>query len=107
MAGERLIDVMIKRADNTTFTGIHCSNCGSCEAHVYDSRNNKVSNARRRRYQCAKCGHRYTTYEIPAEVYERVKSMRIDAAKFDTVITQLRAIKVQFGDSNGHRNSKT
>lgn len=93
---------MIKRADNATFTGIHCSNCGSGEAHVYDSRNNKVSNARRRRYQCAKCGHRYTTYEIPAEVYEKVMSMKISTVQFNNVIAQLRAIKMQFGDSNGH-----
>jgi transcriptional regulator NrdR family protein len=46
---------------------LHCPECGT-KAEVIDSRVNHLSFVRRRR-RCTneKCGHRYTTFEVPAE----------------------------------------
>ena len=96
---------MIKQLDmahGRPFAGIHCPKCGSVESHVTDSRNHEVNNARRRRYECNRCRHRYTTYEIPGEDYERLQTVKLDISQIDSVIAVLRMIKVQFnGESNG------
>lgn len=84
-------------------TSIRCPECGSEKSYVYDSRNHTRKNARRRRLQCAGCNHRYTTYEILAVEYEKMLALEINVKEFEAVIAQLRAIKAQFGDSNGHR----
>ena len=99
---------MIKQSDiarGRPFTGIHCAKCGSIDSHVLDSRNHEVDNARRRRHQCNNCNHRYTTYEVPAEEYEKIQTIKMDVSQIDSVVSLLRMIKAQFGEdgSNGHR----
>lgn len=42
---------------------MHCSKCGSLEDKVIDSRLSKDGRSIRRRRECVKCGHRFTTYE--------------------------------------------
>jgi transcriptional regulator NrdR family protein len=42
---------------------MHCSKCASLEDKVIDSRLSKDGRAIRRRRECLKCGHRFTTYE--------------------------------------------
>ena len=96
---------MIKQTDTARgrpFAGIHCPKCGSIESHVTDSRNNETSNSRRRRYECNRCRHRYTTYEVSGEDYERLQTVKLDISQIDSVIAVLRMIKVQFnGGANG------
>lgn len=80
--------------------GIQCPECNG-ESRVTDSRDG--IDARRRRRECYICKHRYTTYEIHAEQYDKLQTLRVDTEQFDSIIATLRAIKVQFGESNGHR----
>ncbi|MDB5160997.1 MAG: nrdR [Candidatus Saccharibacteria bacterium] len=40
-----------------------CHHCGSCENKVIESRDVADGEAIRRRRECLKCGHRFTTYE--------------------------------------------
>ena len=42
---------------------MRCTKCGDLEDKVIDSRSSKDGCAIRRRRECLKCGHRYTTYE--------------------------------------------
>ena len=42
---------------------MHCSKCSSLEDKVIDSRLSKDGRSIRRRRECARCSHRYTTYE--------------------------------------------
>jgi len=42
---------------------MHCPSCGHEEDRVVDSRATKENSAVRRRRECLKCGHRFTTYE--------------------------------------------
>jgi transcriptional repressor NrdR len=42
---------------------MHCPSCGHEEDRVVDSRSTKENSAVRRRRECLKCGHRFTTYE--------------------------------------------
>lgn len=42
---------------------MYCSKCGDLEDRVVDSRLSKDGRSIRRRRECVKCGHRYTTYE--------------------------------------------
>ncbi|MCH2176292.1 MAG: transcriptional regulator NrdR [Lentisphaeria bacterium] len=48
-----------------------CPNCQSLESKVIDSRNSKSGANIRRRRQCQKCQHRFTTLEelIPSEMF--------------------------------------
>jgi hypothetical protein len=75
---------------------VQCPECNG-ESKVIDSRD--VFEARRRRRECLRCKHRYSTYEIHAEHYNRVVA---NLAQVDSIMETLRA-KVQPGDSNGHR----
>lgn len=68
---------------------------------MFNSRD--VDKARWRRRRCTSCGHRYSTYEIHADEYERIQKLQVDVAEVESVIAILDAIKIQFGDSNGHR----
>jgi len=43
-----------------------CPFCGDTNTKVLDSRLCKEDTAIRRRRECNKCGHRFTTYEIPS-----------------------------------------
>lgn len=78
--------------------GVQCPRCNG-ESRVFNSRD--VNGARWRRRRCVQCGHRYSTYEIHAKEYERLK--RIDVSQIDAAITVLRTIKTQLGECNGHR----
>ncbi|HET9850214.1 MAG TPA: transcriptional regulator NrdR [Candidatus Saccharimonadales bacterium] len=40
-----------------------CHHCGSCDSKVIESRDVAEGEAIRRRRECLKCGHRFTTYE--------------------------------------------
>ncbi len=42
---------------------MYCSKCGSLEDKVIDSRLSKDGRSIRRRRECLKCNHRFTTYE--------------------------------------------
>ena len=44
-----------------------CPRCGKSAVRVLESR--KAQHGQRRRKQCEKCKHRFTTYEIPSETY--------------------------------------
>ena len=47
-----------------------CPECGSSDTHIVDTRS--IREAVRRRRQCRDCRQRWTTYEITAEVFERL-----------------------------------
>lgn len=68
---------------------MRCSSCGHNESKVVDSRPSEDGMAIRRRRECLKCGHRFTTYERlgdnplivvkadgSSEAYNRQKFMR-------------------------------
>lgn len=84
--------------------------CPQCKTNsitsVIDTRDVPGKRARRRRHECSWCKGRFTTYEIMAEEYEKLRVVQIDVAKFDSVIATLRALKVQFGETNGHHQIK-
>lgn len=80
---------------------VQCPRCNS-QSKVFNSRD--VNQARWRRRRCMKCGHRYSTYEIHAEEYERLQ--QVDVNKIDAAITVLNTIKTQLGDSNGNSERK-
>lgn len=80
---------------------IVCPHCNGLDAFTVDSRYCLDTQARRRRYECSRCEQRFTTYEVPAVEYEKIQTMNIDTKQFDSVIASLRAIKAQFGQSNG------
>ena len=44
--------------------------------HVLDSRYTKGLEAQRRRRKCDRCGHRFTTYELPVTQYRAILTMR-------------------------------
>lgn len=70
---------------------------------MIDSRDSLSGKSRRRRHECNNCGERFTTYEITAAEYEKIKAIRIDVAQLTTTIATPRALKAQFGDNNnGH-----
>lgn len=70
---------------------VQCPKCNG-PSHVLDSRDEET--ARRRRRQCDNCHHRYTTYEIHADEYNRIR-------KLEPVIATLIATANQFGATNG------
>ena len=51
-----------------------CEQCKGVDVRVTDSRRLKYAIKRRR--ACNKCNHRWTTYEVEADAYER--SLRLD-----------------------------
>lgn len=53
---------------------MNCPRCGSTNVYTLDSRDGKHGRIRRRR--CADCDSRWTTVEIGAEEYERLKRLR-------------------------------
>lgn len=80
---------------------IQCPHCNGLDAFTVDSRYCLDTQARRRRYECSRCEQRFSTYEITAEEYEKIRAIEINEGQIDFVIASLRAIKVQFGGSNG------
>ena len=82
-----------------------CPTCSS-PTHVIDSREDDGrGRVRRRRYKCRECRVRFTTYEIFAVEYERVRATRINTGQIDATIATLREIKAQFG--SGGRGAAT
>lgn len=79
--------------------------CPECDSNcqVIDSR--QEGETRRRRHLCGQCSHRFTTYEISAELYDKIRAVSVDISQFDSVIAFLRKMKVQFGKehTNGNR----
>ena len=79
--------------------GLGCPRCHRGSSSVIDSRDSVSGKCRRRRHECDHCGERFTTYEITAAEYEKIKSIRIDVAQLTTTIAILRELKSQFGDN--------
>ena len=52
---------------------MRCPFCGSLDSKVIDSRSSKSQTAIRRRRQCIRCEHRFTTYERRGELFVIVK----------------------------------
>ena len=46
---------------------MHCPFCGERDTRVLDSRPSETKIRRRR--ECARCGKRFTTYEVPLFVF--------------------------------------
>lgn len=83
---------------STIVDSVQCPKCNG-ESKVIDSRDEE--SARRRRRQCDKCSYRYTTYEIHADEYNRIRRLRVSVAQIEPVITTLQSIMNQFGATNG------
>lgn len=82
-----------------------CPHCKSDNgSRVVNSRD--FVETRYRRHVCGNCKERFTTYEITAAEYDRIRGIQVDSHEFDSVIASLRAIKVQFGDRNGKGNNE-
>lgn len=79
--------------------GVQCPNCNG-ESHVIDSRDGE--DARRRRRQCNECKFRYSTYEIHAKDYERMRALQVDVKQLDSAISTLQEIKAYLSNSNGY-----
>lgn len=61
--------------------GVDCPKCGAFGSGVQDSRPAILGgtiHAVKRRRQCEPCGHRFTTFEIPAEIIERLDAVAND-----------------------------
>lgn len=84
----------------TVIDSIQCPRCNG-ESKVIDSRDGE--SARRRRRECLRCKNRYSTYEIQAEEYDKLRALKIDMGQIDAAIITLTAIRDEFGDLNGHR----
>ncbi len=52
---------------------MRCPFCGSLDSRVIDSRSSKSQTAIRRRRECSRCKHRFTTYERRGELFVVVK----------------------------------
>jgi transcriptional regulator NrdR family protein len=63
-----------------------CPRCGSTNVSVVDSRPKENHIWRRRK--CLECGEKYTTYEVDAKLFEKIK------AKAEAIDTLKSALKV-------------
>lgn len=87
--------------------GAGCSKVTMICPHCQSDNGSKVVNSRDfievryRRHLCDNCKGRFTTYEISAVQYDKIRAIQVNTREFDSVIASLRAIKVQFGDDNG------
>lgn len=67
---------------------LRCPKCKSQETGVKDSRPINNNSMIRRRRRCRKCQHRWNTYEVPDDVFQRtVKRLE----KLEPVIAAFRA----------------
>jgi transcriptional regulator NrdR family protein len=57
--------------------GLHCPNCNLTNVLVKDSRISEDGTTRRRRRVCADCGHRYSTMEVPLEMFDGISPIEI------------------------------
>lgn len=83
----------------TIVDSVQCPQCNG-ESSVIDWRDGE--DARRRRRKCNKCSHRYTTYEIHAKDYERMRRLNVDVRQIDSAIATLHEIREQIGATNEH-----
>ena len=84
---------------------MNCPNCGG-HTNVVDSRPNEDSTRRRR--ECEVCKHRFSTVEIDADYYEKLKPIdkqALQSALFDgyTSITEkvYRALHIKERENSG------
>jgi hypothetical protein len=70
--------------------------CPSChnDTEVIDSRQDE--NKRRRRHRCRRCAKRFTTFEITADEYDRLLSVRVNLAAIRSAIEALRVVEKSF-----------
>lgn len=76
--------------------------CPACHAGttVVDSRQEEEK--RRRRHACNKCKKRFTTYEITADEYDRLQSVKINMGAIRSAIQALQVVsKAVNGDQSG------
>ena len=66
--------------------GVVCASCGHGVSRVMDSRAAMLGELQttRRRRCCKDCGFRFTTYEVPAEVVQRIDHM-VEKSSFATL----------------------
>ena len=77
-----------------------CSHCGSENNNVIDTRMID-DNRRRRRYMCFSCDHRFTTYEIIEDEFEkRYQDMMIKALKYRSTLLKIAALAERGCDDN-------
>lgn len=62
---------------------MYCSKCGTLEDRVIDSRLSKDGRSIRRRRECVKCNHRFTTYEEIERAELRVLKRSGSSEPFD------------------------
>lgn len=94
----------MRRSAQEVNLGLGCPYCDrGNRSRVVDSRDNPTDKVRRRRHECENCQKRFTTYEISAVEYEKIQALKVKQSDLDRVIAFLRAVKVQFGESNGHQ----
>lgn len=67
--------------------------CPSCHrrAYVIDSR--QEAHRRYRRHRCRSCDARFTTYEITADEYERLQSVKVNMSAIRSAIQALRVVE--------------
>lgn len=67
--------------------------CSSCHGDtlVIDSR--QEEDRRYRRHRCRKCNARFTTYEITADEYERLQSVKVNMSAIRGAIQALRVVE--------------
>lgn len=69
---------------------MECSSCHG-ETLVKDSRQEEEK--RRRRYRCRECDARFTTYEITADEYERLQSVKVNLSAIRGAIKALQVVE--------------
>lgn len=63
---------------------MNCPKCGFDKSFIVNSR--KAANETRRRHQCEKCKHRWTTYEVMEKIYKDAKFKMIFQKKMEILI---------------------
>lgn len=86
----------MRRLEHESNLGLRCPHCNYGRSLVIDSRDIPEQKSRRRRHACERCGNRFTTYEITATDYQKIRALRFSVAELDNAIAFLRAVKVQF-----------
>lgn len=74
---------------NDNRRGLRCL-CGSTTL-VIDSR--QEEDRRRRRHKCRACNQRFTTFEITADEYERLQSVKINMSAIRKAISALQVVQ--------------
>jgi hypothetical protein len=75
--------------------GFACTDCGSQNTYVRDSRPRSDGGIRRRR-RCENCGARFTTWEVP--VGDAADFLSMAASAKDSVVKQAQELVTVFGD---------